>query len=471
MTARVFLNVGEVYGKWTVIAAAERKTHYLCRCGCGTEREVHKNSLRHGYSVSCGCHVPELKRSRTADKLVGQRFGRLTVLSFSSSRKRGNEEPELLWTCKCDCGNECEASTHILNSGHKNSCGCLQKEMRASYGWTAKIDDKAGKRFGRLTAIEISHKAETGQIYWRCRCDCGTESHMVRAGALNSGEVKSCGCLWVDTAKANFTKHGLSHLPEYPIWKSLKARCRNTNLPNYKDYGGRGITVCDSWANSFEEFYKDMGSRPDGHSIDRIDNNKGYSPGNCRWASAYQQAHNKRNTIYIQHGSKTKSLAALAYELGISRTRLYFRVVICGWPIEEALDYGLFKRRNINDKVRSNKYQHLTDASHAVFVALRSGILTKPDICEFGNCEQPAEQAHHHLGYAPENRLNVQWLCKGCHYRIHSNIIEFGGVSKTIKEWAEDLGIDAPALRGRLRSPLWTLERALTTQNTVSEII
>lgn len=462
----VTLNAGEVYGKWVVVGPASRKTHYVCRCECGTEREVHKNSLRQGISVSCGCNVHDVKRKKTENELVGQKFGRLTVIGFSRSIDEAN-----YWNCECECGGLTEVKTNLLKSGQTRSCGCLQKEMRATSGGNANIDDKTGKKFGRLTAIEISHKTETGLIVWRCSCECGTESHLVRAGALNSGEVKSCGCLLVDQAKINFTKHGLSQIPEYAVWQGLKARCHNTNLSGYINYGGRGIIVCERWLDSFENFYADMGSRPKGYCIDRIDNDKGYSPENCRWADYFAQSRNRRNTIYVQHDGLTKSLAALAEQYGIVRKRLYYRVVVMGWPLEEALDYGKFKRRNTAGKARSNKYQHLYDASHAVSVALRCGKLIKPDACEFGNCGQPAAEAHHHMGYASKDRLNVQWLCKACHYRIHSNVIEFNGMVQTIKEWAADLGIIPTTLRCRLASPKWTLAQALTIPNTQNEII
>ena len=162
------------------------------------------------------------------------------------------------------------------------------------------LKDITGERFGRLVVLHRVPSYKTGNARWLCQCDCGKQT-IVRSGSLYSGGTKSCGCLRSD----NFQKLGNARKKEhtdsrqYNIWRSMKQRCHNPNNARYKDYGGRGITVCDEWLNSFEAFYKwslSSGYRDD-LSIDRIDNDKGYFPENCRWATAVEQYHNKRNTV------------------------------------------------------------------------------------------------------------------------------------------------------------------------------
>lgn len=156
-----------------------------------------------------------------------------------------------------------------------------------------KFTDMTGQKFGRLLVIERSGRSTRGFVAWLCQCDCGG-TKIADGGSLREGFVKSCGCLLIETAAERNFKHGRCGTPEHRAWKALRGRCNNPNDPAYANYGGRGIRVCERW-NSFDNFLADMGLKPTPkHSIDRIDNNGNYEPGNCRWATDSQQNKNKR---------------------------------------------------------------------------------------------------------------------------------------------------------------------------------
>ncbi len=147
----------------------------------------------------------------------------------------------------------------------------------------------SGRRFGRLSAMTISHVDKWGRNYWNCRCLCGV-TKAIRADNLIKGNILSCGCLSLDV----HTKHGMTKTPEYVSWLSMKRRCLDKDAHNYKYYGGRGIKICNRWLE-FENFFGDMGHRPRGTSIDRINNNLGYEPSNCRWADKTTQRRNRND--------------------------------------------------------------------------------------------------------------------------------------------------------------------------------
>ena len=153
-----------------------------------------------------------------------------------------------------------------------------------------RLVDRTGDKYGRLAVLHREPNTKSGRVAWLCGCDCGEEV-VVLGEALSSGDTRSCGCLQREEAGH---KHGLRYHQLYDTWLGMKQRCTNINHKNYDRYGGRGIQVCDEWMLSFPQFLADMGEKDDPSlSIDRIDNDKGYYPENCRWATPQQQRANQ----------------------------------------------------------------------------------------------------------------------------------------------------------------------------------
>jgi hypothetical protein len=195
--------------------------------------------------------------------------------------------------------------------------------------------DLVGQKFSRLEVIGDAGNEDT-KSYWNCICDCGTVIRVVGSD-LKNGHTKSCGCLSRDKASQRWKIHGQSESRLYTIWCAMLSRCYNTHNERYKDYGGRGIKVCDRWRHSFENFYADMGECLEGMTLERINNDGDYEPGNCRWATRLEQGSNKRNNDWLECKGNTKNLTQWARHLGIQQQTLWARLYRHGWSVERAL--------------------------------------------------------------------------------------------------------------------------------------
>lgn len=204
----------------------------------------------------------------------------------------------------------------------------------------AKFIDLTGKKFGKLTVIKRVGSDKYKNAVWLCRCDCGKESIRVTS-RLKSGYTKSCGCLSVQKLLERNIKHNQTNTRLYKIYKGLFQRCYVTSNPAYKNYGGRGIKICDEWIDKksgFINFYNwaiNNGYK-DNLSIDRINNNGNYEPNNCRWSTRKQQSNNRRSNHYITYNGETHTLKEWSEILNISYSMLNHRIQR-NWDLEKAL--------------------------------------------------------------------------------------------------------------------------------------
>lgn len=194
--------------------------------------------------------------------------------------------------------------------------------------------DLTNQKFGRLTVLEKAY-SKNNKTYWRCLCECGKET--IKMGhAIKSGHTLSCGCLHTEQLVNRSRTHGMGKTKINYVWLEMKARCNNPKHKRYKDYGARGISYQDTWEH-FEAFYNDMKEGyAEGLTLDRIDNNKGYSRDNCRWVSTLTQNNNKRNNVYETICGITATRSELCDMFKIPRCTFYWRINH-GYSIEEAL--------------------------------------------------------------------------------------------------------------------------------------
>lgn len=202
-----------------------------------------------------------------------------------------------------------------------------------------RVKDKTGIRFGRWTVVKFAGRNKHNQILWFCRCDCGNYSE-VTAGALSSGTSKSCGCFRKEEAYKATVIHGCSEHPLYRTWVAMVHRCCGPTNKDYASYGGRGITVFDGWKENPHEFINYVSSLPNcgvkGYTLDRLNNDGNYEPGNVKWSTHLEQGSNKRSCQNFTYLGITQCLSAWARDFGMTRRALSKRLKR-GWSIGEAL--------------------------------------------------------------------------------------------------------------------------------------
>jgi hypothetical protein len=210
------------------------------------------------------------------------------------------------------------------------------------------FDDLTGRVFGRLTVVSRATNAGP-KVRWSCACTCGREP-IVHATALRIGHTRSCGCLKVDQPAALTHGHSTDQTltPTYLTWASMIQRCQNPKNPSFPRYGGRGIKVCDAWLK-FDGFLLDMGERPQGLTLERINNDGGYEPGNCKWATYKTQNNNRRVNHLLAHKGQTFTLQAWAERTGLKATTIRRRLKM-GWTVARALESPTGRRRASNDR-------------------------------------------------------------------------------------------------------------------------
>ena len=188
--------------------------------------------------------------------------------------------------------------------------------------------DLSNMRFGKLIVTKKTGSMRNGNFEWECICDCGNKTTSITA-SLRNGNKRSCGCLHLESAKnkdIKSKKHGMWNTPTYKTWQQMKSRCNDKSNASYKSYGSKGISVCDSWLESFENFLSDMGVRPKGMTIDRIDNSKAYFKENCRWQTPKEQANNRRSNVIVYNNGNKLTVEKYSKLINLSDSGARFRL-------------------------------------------------------------------------------------------------------------------------------------------------
>lgn len=336
---------GQRFGQLLVLNLSEiQDTNYykwdcICDCGNSCVKET-KYLTRKGHPdiKHCGCK-PYLQTTSNRD-LINEKFNKLTITSYKE--KKNNRH---YWNYICDCGVEGVVGEDALLSKTRptNSCGCLQLEKVTKHArYTKENNDGLTQRqivlgnkirsdikfnlseqvFGELTVLTTEGVNNSTKL-WDCICSCGN-SHQVKAVNLlrTARPTKSCGCLQRITAST----HGLTNTPEFKTWTGIKERCLNPNSSSYDHYGERGITICERWLESFENFLEDIGNKPTTTStIERVNVNGNYEPDNCIWLENNLQQRNQTNTILDE--TKVKEIRLLKAE-GLNVPTIFRQLII-----------------------------------------------------------------------------------------------------------------------------------------------
>jgi hypothetical protein len=348
----------------------------------------------------------------------------------------------------------------------------------------SRFKDLVGQVFGRLTVCSPSGIDKFGKRKWVCKCECGNES-TVATGALTTGNTTSCGCWKLQVTGDSHRTHGMSKTPEYRIWSLMRNRCGDPGNRDYANYGGRGVTVDPRWQESFDAFFADVGLRPDPkYSLDRIDNAKGYEPGNVQWASQKTQCRNTRVNHLVTCGGVTLTVAEWSDRTGIPH-RTIFRRLKRGMPPEIALAKTV--RKNIANPTANDEARRLRLTWWAM--CRRCNDPTNSDFATYGGrginvCDRwqgddgylnfsadmgkrptpkhSLERIDRDGPYSPEN---CRWATgtEQARNTSRNRFLTHNGETLCVSEWAERLGMPAYVISMRLNKHKWTVSRTLST--------
>jgi len=401
---------------------------------------------------------------------MSNRYGKLLIL------KEERRADYKIWSyCRCDCGVEKWIAKYYLKSG-KETCG--EGSCRANY------ESDIGKKYHKLVVLKEARRNNndgTSLVYCYCRCDCGNEKWIQKI-SLRNNATKSCGCLIIT--------HKQSNNKLYSTWSNQKDRCYNLNSSAWKNYGGRGITVYDDWINDFGAWLKYVESLPHykekDRSLDRIDNDKGYEPGNLKWATKAEQSNNRRSNILITYNSETHTISEWASIIGMSAKSITSRLR-GGWSIEKTLStpnrtkscaphtthgqsntalYHLWS--NIKDRCLNKNNSMWKDyGGRGIkicniwandFIAWKEYIEALPN---YGEQNRSIDRIDNDKGYEPGN---LRWATKieQANNKRGNTTVTFKSETHTISEWSKLTGISASAIGNGLRKG-WAIEVALTT--------
>jgi hypothetical protein len=396
---------GERFGKLTVLNAVrvpigdgKFRTKWNCICDCGKQKVVDGSSLTSGKTKTCnGCLQVDIS--------IGQQFGKLTVIKSVKIHEKNSYRT--MWECRCECGNIRLVRGTILQKRGSHSCGKCMKSQNLT-----------GRRFERLLVLE--NAKEDG--YWKCVCDCGTTS-TVHYTSLLRGTTKSCGCFAIDLLKERNKASGTHHMTNtrlHNIWDTMKARCHRQNSKDYKNYGARGITVCEEWRNKFENFYQwaiDNGYE-EYLTLDRKDVNGNYEPTNCRWATTKEQGNNTRYNRYITINGETNTIAEWSQITGIGPKALRYRIE-SGWDEKDLL---------------------LPVGVHKVYITVGNETKTIKEWSREKGISDTVISKRYKSGIRGEDLFA---------YNRKIILVEIDGVTKSLSDWSKETGIRLTTLLQR----------------------
>lgn len=397
----------------------------------------------------------------------GKRFGRLLALRPVEADAGGKAR----FLCRCDCGTEVVVDSGNLREScdHNRSCGCVRREVlakaSAAYAPFRRVN-LVGRRFGRLVVTAIAQPDARGRTSFVCRCDCGTDK-VVASNALSTGTTRSCGCLGVESRRNRATTHGMTETAEHRCWAKMKSRCLNRSDRGFGNYGGRGIRVCDRWVNSFEAFYADMGPRPTpDHSLERVDVNGHYEPGNTVWTTRRAQSRNRRNNRMVTVDGVTRTLTEWCELVGLAYDTVRRRLDD-GMSPDVALSKPVVRR--VGDK------RGRTGAYHA-WVGMRSrcncptnkkwkdyggrGIKVCPRwgsyaafLADVGERPSPAHSLDRIDVNGDYEPGNVRWATRveQANNTRQCVYIEHDGRNLTVAQWARETGLSKDLIYSRVR--------------------